>query len=57
MTTIGNLKDERSIARQLKKQGLRPAGNDESGWYVVVNLPGDRVLRVWATDEPKARAR
>lgn len=43
-----NFKDKAS--RELQKQGLRMAGSDEPGWYVLIDVDGVPV-KVWGTDE------
>jgi hypothetical protein len=39
-----------TIDEQLSKQGLRLAGHNESGWYVLTTDEDGVVVKVWATD-------
>ena len=43
----------KSVSAQLKEQGLRLAGSDESGWYTIVLNRDGEAMKVWATDLPK----
>ena len=43
--------ENRALCDALAKQGLRPAMEDESGWYVPLIIDGE-LRKVWATDEP-----
>lgn len=41
----------RALCEALAKQGLRPAMEDENGWYVPLIIDGEP-RKVWATDDP-----
>lgn len=52
-TEPNNRTDYKSIAEQLKDEGLRLAGNTEAGWFVLVTDERNQPKKVWATDIEK----